>query len=220
MRNTTFYQHLVKDREKKELFEHNFQRGHIEEFPSSIMTRLRRSYFGYTTGLLYLYGEDTTFATIGNKVQLLCNALVNDDYKIVHGDTDSTRQINFNSYHQEHLDYNSWIEVKRGNKTFVYDLFSLLKYDKDLYYQLEHPEIRRIIPKSLIESHPSHEEDDFSRISGEFMLVGYIPMMEKKLKSSPYQDILKPELTRLRQIAGYDDIVLEWNNEKRQIKKI
>lgn len=219
MRNTIFYQNLSKDNTKKKLFDTAYKKGIIDEFDSDIFTKLRKSFYGYTTGLLYVYGEDTTFATIGNKVHLLSHILENEDYEIVHGDTDSTRNIRFFEYNQEHLDSNSWIEVKKGNKTFVYDPFSLLKYPKELYYELENPDVKRKIPKSVIVSHPFHSEDDFSHISAELMLVGYIPMIEKKIKTSPYQDILKPEITRLKQISGYEDIVLEWNKETEEVER-
>lgn len=209
MRETTFYKHISKNPEKKLLFDKACEKGLIQEFDQATITNLRKLYFSCLSGLLYVYGHDTTFSTLGNKLLLLSHALENEDFELVHGETNSTREIMFFQYNQEHLDHNSWIEVKKGNKTWVYDPFSLLMFNKDVYYELENPKVGQRIPKKDIISHPSRKEDDFFQISDTWLLPEYLQRLEKKSETSPYKDLLQTEITRLKAVSNYDNIKLD-----------
>ena len=128
---TIFFHHLSQNKEKLELYKRAVLEGKITEFDPTTLTRLRKLYFAFYSGLIYLFYEPTTFDNIGNKLELLTYALEDKKFQIVHGDTDSTREIHFFLYGSKHLDYNSWIEVEEGQKIWVYDLFSLLRFEKD-----------------------------------------------------------------------------------------
>jgi len=209
MRETIFYKHISKDPEKKLLFDKAQEKGLILEFDQTTITNLRKLYFSCLSGLLYVYGNDTTFSTLGNKLLLLSHALEKEDFELVHGETNSTREIMFFEYNQEHLDYNSWIEVKKSNKTWVYDPFSLLMFNKDVYYELENPKVGRRISKQSVITHPSREEDDFFQLSDTWLLPECLPNLEKKAETSPYKELLKTEITRLKRVTNYDNIKLE-----------
>lgn len=219
MRETVFYKHISKNKEKKKLFDEAYKSGLIKEFDQTTITNLRKLYYSCLSGLLYVYGSDTTFSTIGNKLLLLSHALEHEDFELVHGETNSTREIMFFEYNQEHLDYSSWIEVKKGNKTWVYDPFSLLMFSKDVYYKLENPEVRRRIPRQELITHPSRQEDDFFKLSDEWLLTEYIPMFEKKAETSPYKDILQTEITRLKTVSNYDNLKLDIFKEMWEYKE-
>lgn len=217
MEESIFYKHISKDANKLEILKKGLKQGTIQSFDVETLTKLRRIYYSFFSGIIYLYGEPTDFSTIGNKLEILSHIFKNEDYQIVHGDTNSTREIIFFEYGSQHLDYNSWMEVKRGNKIYVYDVFSMLRFEKEIYYQLENPQVNRIVPKKVIESHPSRIGDDYSKPRDCWMLVGYIPKLETKLKNHPYKDLLLPELTRYKKQVNYDDILLEWKEEEREI---
>jgi len=208
MNKTVFYQHISKTPEKKLLFDKAYDIGLIKEFDQGTMTKLRKLYFSCLSGILYLFGEETSISNIGNKILLLTHALENEEFELVHGETNSTREIMFSQYGQEHLDFNSWIEVKKGNKTWIYDPFSLLMFSKDIYYKLEEPDLIKKIPKIAVISHPSREEDDFFKMSDEWLLPEFLPKYEIKAEKSPYKDLLKTEIMRIKNKANYDDIKL------------
>ena len=151
-------------------------------------------------------------------MELLTHALEDKKFQIVHGSVDSTRNIKFFMYGVQHLDYNSWIEVEEGTTTWVYDLFSLLKFEKSLYYELEHPTVSKIIPGDAVLNHPERDNEDFSTFHDGFveLLFKQMPMMEKNMDKHPFKDILAPELTRFKTDINYEDLKLRINAENKK----
>lgn len=213
MDNTIFYRNLKNNPEKLKIYEKAYKQGLIQPFDQELLTKLREIYFSCISGVLYLYCEPTSFETIANKMLILSHAFDNEDYELVHGPTDSTRDIHFFLYKAPHLDFNSWIEIKKGNRTWVYDTFSMLKIDKEVFYKLENPTIERRIKSEQIKAHPSRIEDDFNHISDEWLLVSYIPRYEEECKNNPHKNIIKPEIARFKERVGYDDIVKQYKQE-------
>ena len=111
---------------------YGFKNNLVKSFDQEIISELRKCYYGVFSGLIYIFSTDTTFSNIDNKVELLTWIFKDKNIKLVKGSTNSTRNILFYEYGQGHLDYNLWIEVEEGNKTWVYDLFSLLKINLEI----------------------------------------------------------------------------------------
>lgn len=218
---TVFYHHISQDKEKIQIYKDAIKSGKINNFDQDTISKLRRMYYGFYSGLIYIYKDPTTFHNIGNKMHVLAYALSDKNYKIVHGYTDSTRDIPFFMYGVEHLDSNSWIEVEEGNKVWVYDLFSLLKIEKNVYEQLEHPTIKREIPKEAITSHPAYDRDEFRYFHDGFIeiLLKEIPILEKNIENHPYKEILAPELVRYKQFINYDERLLKFKIQENEFKK-
>lgn len=218
---TLFFHNLSLYNDKLEIYIKALSERKITNFDQTALTRLRKLYYGLYSGLIYMYYEPTNFNNIGNKAELLTHTMEDKEYQIVHGDTDSTRNIPFFMYGVEHLDFNSWLEVKEGQKVWVYDLFSMLKIEKETYYRLEHPEIKQIISKSTIMNHPGRERDDFKTYHNgfDYMLIGIIPEMEKNMPNHPFADILIPEITRFKKEIDFEKLVLDFSTEtKRNLK--
>lgn len=209
---TVFYHHLSQNKEKLKLFRESLINGKIGNFDQSLISRLRQMYFGYYSAILYLFCFPTTFDNIGNKVELLAHALEDKDFKIVHGFTDSTRDIPFFMYGVEHLDSDSWIEVREGHKTYVYDPFSLLKFEKDIFYQLEHPDVTGVVSKSTVQGHKMYRDSEFRTLTDgfNFMLTKSIPEMERSMPKHPFKDILIPEICRFKKLVNYEKIELDY----------
>lgn len=218
---TVFHHNISQDKDKLDIYNKAIADGKIVEFDQTTLTRLRKLYYAYYSALIYIFYEPTTFHNIANKVELLTHTMEDKEYQIVHGDTDSTRSIPFFMYGVEHLDFNSWLEVKEGQKVWIYDLFSMLKIERETYYKLEHPEIKQIISKSTIMNHPGRERDDFKTYYNgfDYMLIGIIPEMEKNMPNHPFADILIPEITRFKKEIDFEKLVLDFSTEtKRNLK--
>lgn len=216
---TVFFHHLQQDKSKLDLYKKAILEGKITNFDQTTITRLRKLYYGMYSGLIYMYLEPTDFMNIGNKVELLTLVLEDKEFKIIHGNTDSTRDIEFFKYGLNHLDYNSWIEVEEGNKTWVYDPFSLLKIEKSIYYELEHPAIKKVFESKFVLEHPERKIDDYTTFHDgmSFVLFGTLPQVEKNMDSHPFKDILAPEITRFKKDINYDELLLEYEEEKRNL---
>lgn len=221
MDKTIFFLNLSQDKDKLELYKKALSEGKITNFDQATITRLRKLYYGLYTGLIYMYMEPTSFHNIGNKVELLTHVFEDKQYNIMHGETDSTRDIQFFMYGVEHLDLNSWIEVEEGNKTWVYDTFSLMKIEKQIYYKLENPKVDKVIPKSVIMEHPGRARDDYTIYHDGFnyMLIGIFKKLEKVMDKHPFKHILSPEITRFKKEIDFDGIILEWNKEAIETKR-
>lgn len=218
---TIFFHNLSQNQDKLQLYKKAVSEGKITNFDQTTLTRLRKLYYAFYSGLIYMYYEPTDFNNIGNKVELLTHVLEDKKFQIVHGDTDSTRDIKFFLYGTKHLDFNSWIEVEEGQKTWVYDLFSLLKIEKSVYYQLEHPSINKVIPGEAVLNHPGRDRENYTEFHDGFIeiLFSQMPIMEKNMNRHPFKEILIPELMRFKNEINYDDLFLRINEERTIITK-
>lgn len=210
MYDNLFYKELSKNKEKLQKFKNAIKKGKIMPFDVATLSKLRRIYYSCYSGIIYLYGEETNFETIGNKVEILSHVFAAEDYNIVHAETDSTRDIAFFKYQRKHLDFNSYYEIKRGTKTYIYDTFSMLMFEKEVYEELEHPKISRIVPKKLIQSNPLSSEDReaYRKPHDLWLIRTLIVSLERSLENNPYQEILKKEIARYKEEIGYEDLLL------------
>ena len=216
-KETVFHHYISQNKEKLDLYNQAIADGKITDFDQVILTRLRKLYYGIYSGLIYMYFEPTNFNNIGNKAELMTHVLENKQYQLVHGNTDSTRNIPFFMYGVEHLDYNSWLEVQEGQKVWVYDLFSMLKIEKSVYYKLENP----VVSKDAIMSHPGRDRDDytFHADGGDFMLIEILPRMEQAMSSHPFSKILAPVITRYKKDINLDNVIAETHEILEEIQK-
>lgn len=218
---TVFHHYISQDKEKLDIYNQAISEGKITHFDQTTITRLRKLYYGLYSGLIYMYMEPTTFNNIGNKVELLTHVLEDKNYRLVHGNTESTQNIPFYMYGVEHLDFNSWLEVEEGNKTWIYDTFSLMKFEKEVYYKLENPKISKIVPKRAIMEHPGRDRDDYTIYHDgfNFALIGIFQKLDSTMSSHPFKQILAPELTRFKKEINFDDVLLEWYDEEKEMKR-
>lgn len=211
MEKDLFYENIKKDPEKRKVFEDAREIGLIQPFDPEVLTRLRRTYYGGLSGLLYLYAFSTTSETIGTKIEILSYVFEEQEYTILHGDTDSTKMMS-NCRMSEKLDYNSWIEVQKKRKIWVYDTFSMRKIEKGIYYRLERPKVHREIPRRVIQSISTRDENNLSlsELDDSLLFLPIVSQIENSLEKNPYYKFLKPELERYKEIVKYKEKVLEW----------
>ena len=212
----TIFEHNIKqNKEKFEIFNKAQKEGKIQQFDQAIIRKLRNLYFGFLSGLIYIYYYPTSFSNLGNKAELFTHVIKDKEYKLVHGQTDSVRDIPFFMYGVEHLDNNIWFEVQEGHKTWIYDMFSLLKIEKSIYYKLENPKISKVIDKKYIVNHPAREEDEYNTYHNgmDFMLLKMIPEMEKKMNTHPFKNILSSEIDRFKIKSDFKSIKLNCETE-------
>ncbi|MDD6402539.1 MAG: hypothetical protein PUG33_00165 [Mollicutes bacterium] len=192
---TTFISYIKKKDDLYQKLIYGFKNNLVKSFDQEIISELRKCYYGIFSGLIYIFSIDTTFSNIDNKAELLIWIFKDKNIKLVKGSTNSTRNILFYEYGQGHLDYNLWIEVEEGNKTWVYDLFSLLKMEKDFYYKLEEPMIEKIYLKDVLDLNK-----DFSIFSNQYdnLLYEMIDKLKESLEDSPYKELLIPEIIRYK----------------------
>lgn len=218
---TVFYHHLKQNEEKLAIYNQAAKDGKISDFDPFILTRLKKLFYAFYSGLIYMYSEPTSFSNIGNKADLMTFVLEDRDYKLVKGETDSIREIPFFMYAGvEHLDIDLWFEVQEGHRVWVYDFFSMLKMEKSVFEKLEHPKIMQVYAKSSIVNHPGRDKSSYQRYSNffDFMMIQFFDEMEKNMARHPFKHILAPEISRYKQYIDLEGVSLEWEKEKQEIK--
>lgn len=211
---TIFFNHLKKYPDRLKLYNEARKNRKISEFDLELISKLKKVVYGGIPGNIYLYAFPTDFEHIGNKLEILSWAFRENDFKLVHGNTNSTKEIMFHEYNSKHLDYNSWIEVKIGLKEFVIDTFSMLMFEKDIYYQLENPQVLKVVPSEKINNHPARCDDDFSEEYASYdSLLLLMDGLEHLINNSPYKDYLTKELDKLKSKIDYDKMMQEYLQE-------
>jgi hypothetical protein len=206
--DSLFYKNLCNNSLKLKLFKEGLRNGLIQEFDQGMITKLRKLFYGNISCSLYLYGFPTTNDTIGNKAFIITQVFNNYNYYVVCGDVCSTREIDFTNYNQGALNYNTWIEVNISNKIWVYDIISMLKIEKDLYYKLEEPVIDKKTSKDVIINSLGNE-DNFYNTNDYFVSLVIVPVIEEYLKYNPYRAIAKQELITYKRFIDYESVRLE-----------
>lgn len=173
----------------------------IQPFDATIMSKLRRVYYSSISGILYLLGETNESSTHGNKLELLAHVLEDEDYTIVHGKIRSDKDTT-----------TSWIEVRSNHKTWIYDVESMLKFEKKYFDQLEHPEDSMRISKESIVSHIAHSDNTFKFEYIPMIIVWYISRYESN-KDNPHYDDLQAEIKRYKKEINYSKAVDEYYEE-------
>ena len=211
---TIFYSHIKENTNRLALYNKGISDGKIQEFNLELLAKLKKTIYGGIPGNIYLYAFPTNFETIGNKIEILAWVFKNEKYKIIHANTNSTKEIMFYKYNSKHLDFNSWIEVKNGPKEYVIDPFSMLMIEKELYYEIENPEIIKVITSDEIDNHSIRSDIDFSEAFASYdSLLILMDTLEQLAKISPYKKYLEKEIEKLKAKVDYNQMKLDYLNE-------
>lgn len=227
MAETIFMQELKKDHKRYQEFLKASKLYLVTEFDEEIKSRLRTIYWGgFFQALIYMYYNPTDFETIGNKVELLSAAFTGEEYNIVHASTRSTRETHYFEYNHQHLDYNSYLEIKKGTNTWIYDLYSMLKWDKKVYEKIEEPRshLNDLNDISLLDISTSYKIEQVKKIAGEndyslHCIEIYVKTMEKIVElleeNHPYRDQILKEIELQKILTNFDELKRRVQYEER-----
>ena len=235
MRNSIYFDAVKEDKEKLKLLNDGIKNGLVSQFDDSLIIKLRNLYLGVFPGSVFIYMKKSLSYSDYDKIRLLTVALEDEDFKLVHGKIDSIRNTEEVKYAEKFIkntifddasfNYNYWFEVSKGGRTWIYDLFSLLKFDKELYYKIENPAIDKVYTKNVIEK-KFYDKDEDPKINrsiniedsnNDIFLTILIPSLEEKMRDSEYYEYLKAELTRIKKELNYEQVCI--NVKKKETKK-
>ena len=94
--NTNYFKNLSKEQLK--IYKEGLLSGSIKPFDQITLSKLKRIYYGYYTGLIYMYLDETTEDNLFNKIDLLLKVLEDKDITLVHASITSVKS-------------SSWVEV-------------------------------------------------------------------------------------------------------------
>lgn len=205
-----FCQLISESPELADVFKKAVEEFAIQNFDSTIMSRLRRVYYSSISGILYLLGEPNIPSTHGNKMELLAFVLDDEDYEIVHGQTRSSRS-------SEMVD-TSWIEVRKDRKVWIYDVTSMLKFEKSFFDKLESPKETNRVSRQEIISHPAYQDTSFKFEYIPMIIAWFISRYETN-EINPHYKELQAEIKRYKKDINYSKAIREYHEEMLDIRK-
>lgn len=221
-----FIKYLKIDSDKYQKFLKYQKSGLIQPFDQQVLINLRKTYFSGFSGIIFLYGFPNIHNFFYEKLKIISYVLRNYEYDVVNGDIDFIKKmvktnttINTNTFRivQSDEDFkidinednrmvksNSWLEVKIGSKIWVYDLLTMLRFEKNVYYELVNPEVHNRNPNNGI------FDNDFSKIEKNYVLLEYMSLLEKWLDYNHYKEFVEAELSRFKAEMDYDKFVFKY----------
>lgn len=202
--NNYFDKLLVDNPDLASIFKEGVEDDAIQTFDPSLLSKLRRLYYSSISAILYILGEPNIPSTFSNKIQLLVAGLSDQDYTIVHGRT----RTSMNSEMQDV----SWVEVVKNNKVWVYDVISMLKFEKEYFKFLESPIETKRVPKDVIEAHPAHLDNNFKFEYIPMIIVWFLSRYEDN-HENPYYRPLRAEIKKYKKDINYDKAIKDYHEE-------
>ena len=207
-----YYYELIKDDEHLlRIFKEGIEEDAIGLFDPQLFTKLRSVYYSSISGILYLLGEDNNTNSLENKMQILTYVLEGSDYTLVHGITKTAKR--------KGLDVTSWIEVRKGRHIWIYDVLSMLKFDKRYFDLLECPEEHRRIHNEVIRRHPIYAETSFKYDYVPLIIMFFLNRYEHN-KDNPFYESLQGEIKRYKDDIHYHDVALDYYQEVKTLKPV
>ncbi len=210
---------------RSRLFRYGVENGLIYPFEvdESFMNHLREVYcYGVPASILLLC-ENWSNGFCYDQSFLIPFGFPDDDFSIVHADIDgiafnpeyvekyrcASEQKIENERYAEH----SFVERTRADgSVWVYDSSTGFVFSKELFYEIEHPKIRRIINKEEVIKSPLYNQlNSNTKDTDKYILPVVIPSIELSLQNGQrfHQEALEKELLLFKSMIDYDSICQE-----------
>lgn len=205
------------------LFEYGIRTGLIQMYDNELIKNLRHVYCGGLPASILLLHRDLSNGRCYDRGPLIALGFLDDDFRVVDADIDSLR-LNpkyIDEYRKgltsEYFPNHCFAErAKKDGSTWVYDTSLGLVFEKNFYYQLEHPIITKVNDR---ETTLNFLYEDFQRESDiekdKDILPIVLPIIEnsKEAVQPFYLENLQQEIEILKQELNYDEIYNEMKND-------
>lgn len=199
-------------------------------YDEKLLKKLRNIYDGGIPASIILLSNFLSNGRCYDNAYLLSKAFLDtdDDVKLIYASIDSLRlnpDIPNDVAHTEHC----YLErTMKNGKKLIYDTSAGYIFDKQVYFDLEHPEVRKINTKKTIQEFAKQEEqeyaDDFK--PNIIAAINVIPVVEAHYndKGEKYSiegvKYLQREVELFKKLINYDEVCKELGDKikKLQIK--
>ena len=215
---------MENDKLKWEAFKKNFDRfidygaenKLIKPYDKELIDNLGNVYYGGLPASILLLHSSFSNGYCYDRATLVTLGFGEDDFQIVYADIDHLKlRPDYISKFREGKLSNHYAEhcfaerTTKDGRVWVYDTSLGLVFDKDLYYQMENPVIRKVNSK---EDTLQFLCDDFQKNSNnnpnKYRLRFLLPILERDLSPTQpfYKRILEGELVKVKQIIANDSV--------------
>ncbi len=213
---------------QKRLFFYGLKKGYIAPYNDELIEKLRHVYYGGIPASVILLSNGMTNGHCYDRALLMSRAFLNDDddVQLLYASIDSLRlnplYISDDPLYADHC----FVErITKDGRHLIYDTSTGFIYDKNLYWLMENPEVRKINSKESIKRFIEEDEDrwpeDVERDKYAAPLI--LPMIEMsfgrptEFYSFSGIELLQREIDHYKQIINYDGVVEEIDQDMRRL---
>ena len=203
------------------LFFWGLKKGYISTYDDALIKKLRTIYYGGLPASVLLLCRGMSNGHCYDRALLLSRAFLDleDDIKLIYASINSLR-LNPEYIDKDDPLYADHCIVERVTKDdhhIIYDTSSGLMYDKNLYWKMEHPKVRKINGKKSIIEYINKDEDyypeDIERDKYASTITIPIIEMNYKNKNELYAakgiELLQREVEHYKKVIDYESVEKE-----------
>ena len=211
----------------RELLLWGLERGYIASYGNELILRLRNIYDGGIPASILLLCNGMSNGHCYDRALLMARALLDseDDVRLIYASVDGLR-LNpkfideagsdpefIGGFYPLYADHCIIERITSSGQHIIYDTSSGLIYDKDLYWKMEHPQIRHRTGKDAIiefvNTEQFHHPEDIERDKYAAPLI--LPVIEMMYNSPAerYSEILRREVEHFKTVIDYAAICRE-----------
>ncbi len=216
---------LFKDKEKK-LHVYGLENGLIIPYNEELIEKLRNVYYGGMPASVILLSDGMTNGNCYDRALLLSRAFLDteDDINLIYATVDSIRlNPEFISNDPLYADHCFLERITKDGQHVIYDTSNGFIYDKELYWKLEHPKVRKINDKKSIKEFVSSDLVRYPEDIGndKYLALLVIPAIEStygkstEMYAQPGIEMLQREIELYKEAINYDALNEEINQNLR-----
>lgn len=205
---------------REALMRYGFKKGLIKPYSEEFIESLRTVYYGGIPASILLLSKKTCNGKCYDRALLATFGCGDDDFQLVDADIDgitlnpkfvdeykSTLQENNAN---EHYGNHCFLErTTKDGTVWVYDTTWGLVFEKNLYYEIEHPKVTKINDRKATEAYIEYQEIKNADIEKDkYVLPALLPLIEAvaETETGPYKKLLQIEIELFKQNIGYQAI--------------
>ena len=203
--------------------------GKIRPYDNELIEKLRNIYYGGIPASIILLSNSMCNGQCYERALLMARAFLDteDDIQLLNASVDSIR-LNPQYIDEKdplYADHCFLERITKDGKHLIYDTTSGFIYDKDLYWKMENPQVRKINKKSTIiemtEIEDSSFPEDLERDKYSSTLI--LPIIEinydepTEMYSKLGIELLQREVEHYKKLINYDDIVKEVEDDMERL---
>lgn len=205
---------------KDELTIYGLENGLIGLYSEELIEKLRYTYEGGVPASIILLSNRLSNGHCYDRALLMGKALLDteDELNLIYADVDCLRlNPRFITDSYDYADHCFLERITKEGERFIYDTSTGLIYQKDLYWEMEHPKVRIINNKESIKEFIENDPDKDYNVEGydDFVTVRLIiPLLEptlgdcREVYSQDFYPMLQQEMEYFKNLGIEHDAII------------
>lgn len=207
---------------QKRLLLYGLKNGLILPYDDKLIEKLREIYYGGIPASIILLSNAMTNGHCYDRALLLSRAFLDeeDDINLLYATIDSIklnpRFISDSPYYADHCVLE---RITKDGRHYIYDTSAGFVYDKNFYWIIEHPKVRKVNGKESIKAFISHDEGFITKYDDRFIAPLIIPSIEKtygmpsEIYSQAGIELLQREIEHYKSTIDYNGLIEKINQD-------